>query len=247
MPARPVLLLGGTRDAREIARRLHERGHDVVTSLAGVTADPQIPPGRLRVGGFGGIEGLAHYLRNEGIALVIDATHPFAAQMSRHAHAACAGLRVPLLRLDRPAWSAGDGDRWIDAVSPAAAASLLPPGARVLLTIGRKEVAPFLARPDLTGWARMIEAPPHAPPPGWVILRERPPFTRDAELALLRGHAISHVVCKNSGGALGTEKLQAARLLGLPVVMIARPAKPPALSAAGPEALAEAAEGLLSP
>ncbi|WP_395688384.1 cobalt-precorrin-6A reductase [Aestuariivirga sp.] len=247
MPASPVLILGGTRDAREIARILVGRGHDVVTSLAGVTSSPERPAGRLRTGGFGGVEGLRSYLESWHVSLVIDATHPFAAQISRHAHAACVALGVPLLRLDRPAWQRQAGDLWIEVGSAAEAAAALPAGARCLLAIGRKELAPFFRRNDISGVARMIEAPADDPPAGWIVLRERPPFSVQSEMQLMRGHQITHLVSKNAGGALGREKLDAARMTQSPVIMMTRPEKPEAPGADTVAALVAAVGRQLSP
>lgn len=246
MPHR-VLILGGTREARQLAQELLDRGVDVITSLAGVTEQPVLPPGALRMGGFGGVDGVAEYVAKVAISVVVDATHPFAARISAHAHEACRRTGVPLFRLERPAWVAGPGDDWTALDSIAEAAAALPPGARVLLTIGRKETAPFFGRADLSGVARMIEAPPEDPPPGWRIRRERPPFTPAAERALLSGEAITHLVTKNAGGPATAAKLEAARELGIPVFMIRRPAKPETRSFATPTALARAVEGVLCP
>lgn len=226
MPGERVLILGGTRDARQLADTLVAEGRDVITSLAGVTSEPVLPEGKVRTGGFGGISGLKSYLESNGIAAVVDATHPFAAQMSAHAAAACASLGLPLLRLEREGWTAGAGDDWTLVASAAEAAGALPAGARVLLTTGRKDLPPFFDRPDLSGIARMIETPPLDPPRGWHVLRERPPFTVAGEAALMANNGITHLVTKNAGGSATVAKLQAAQEAGIPVVMIDRPAKP---------------------
>lgn len=247
MPPRRILILGGTRDARDLAGELLQAGYAPVTSLAGVTSAPLLPPGELRLGGFGGAEGLARHLAEAGYALVIDATHPFAARMSRHAAEACAGLSLPLFRLERPAWQPSDGDQWIGARSAIEAAAILPEGARVLLTIGGKEADVFFQRPDLSGIARMIETPPCDPPPGWQLLLERPPFGLAAETALIARHAITHLVSKNAGGAMTEAKLKAARISGITVVMIARPDKPRVPQFASAEQLLEAVKRVLSP
>lgn len=247
MPRDRILILGGTRDAREIAAALVEAGRNVVTSLAGVTEQPLLPPGEVRIGGFGGAAGLKSYLESAQIALVIDATHPFAARMSTQAFEACGDSGILLLRFERKPWRAGEGDRWTEVSSAAEAAAALPPGARVLLTTGRKDLEPFFLRSEISGLARMIEEPPLNPPSNWSILRARPPFSVAEETALLRGHAISHLVTKNAGGGATEAKLAAARALGLPVLMIARPAKPdvPCFAAIGN--LLVVAEGVLSP
>lgn len=247
MPRDRILVLGGTRDAREIANALVTSGRNVVTSLAGVTAQPLLPHGEVRVGGFGGVPGLKSYLDSAGIALVIDATHPFAAQMSAQAFEACRDSDVLLLRFERRPWSAGEGDHWTTVGTAADAASAVPPGARVLLTTGRKDLDPFFARGDVSGIARMIEEPPVNPPPNWRILRERPPFTVPGEEALMRDNAITHLVTKNAGGRATDAKLTAARSLGIPVVMIARPAKPEVPRFAAMDNLMVVVEGVLSP
>jgi precorrin-6A/cobalt-precorrin-6A reductase len=247
MPPEPVLILGGTRDARDLAGLLNARGYRVITSLAGVTTDPLLPPGEVRRGGFGGPDGLADYLAREAIAVVADATHPFAARISGHAHAACERLGVPLLRLERPAWQPEPDDRWESVTDAAAAAAALPGGARVMLTIGRRQLEPFFGRPELSGIIRCIEPPDAAVPSGWRLLRERPPFSLAAETDLIRGAAISHLVSKNAGGVPLAAKLLAARALAIPVIMIARPHKPETTTAATADALAGAVERLLRP
>lgn len=247
MPPDIVLILGGTRDARDLAGLLTERNRRVITSLAGVTAEPVLPPGELRRGGFGGADGLAAYLLKEGIAVVVDATHPFAARISAQAHAACQSLGLPLIRLERPAWQPEPDDRWTSATDAAAAAGALPDGARVLLTIGRRQLEPFFERPGLSGIVRCIEPPGAVLPAGWRLLLERPPFSFDSEVDLLRGNGISHLVCKNAGGLPLATKLEAARALAIPVLMIARPEKPQTATAAAAEGLAAAVERLLSP
>ncbi|MFO1033104.1 MAG: cobalt-precorrin-6A reductase [Hyphomicrobiales bacterium] len=230
MPRERILILGGTSDARHLADGLVEQGFDVTTSFAGVTASPLLPLGAHHVGGFGGADGLAAFLRAGGFDRVVDATHPFAAQMSAHAHAACESVKLPLSRLERPTWVAGPGDTWINAATLAEAAKKVPQQARVLLTTGHKGLDGFFAREDLGGLVRVIEDPALALPQGWALVSERPPHRLEGELALLQREAITCVVSKNSGGS-GTEaKLEAARQLGLPVVMVRRPAKPPVRS-----------------
>ncbi len=227
MPVKRILILGGTRDARVLAAALLADGFDVITSLAGVTEHPVLPVGQIRRGGFGGAAGLARWLQAEDISLIIDATHPFAAQMSAHAAEAAASLRLPLLRLERPGWTKAAADRWIEVGSAAEALAALPQAARPLVTIGRKEIAPFFARADLSGVARMIEPPGVAVPESWTLLRERPPFSVEQEQHLITRHAITHLVTKNAGGDDTAAKIHAARALSLAVVMIGRPVKPP--------------------
>jgi precorrin-6A/cobalt-precorrin-6A reductase len=223
-PVKKVLILGGTRDARQLAFRLIHAGHDVTTSFAGVTEHPVQPEGKVRVGGFGGVEGLRQYLQAEKYDVLVDATHPFAAIIS--ANAAEAAGDVLLMRLERPAWTARPDDNWIGADDIQGAVEALPLNSSVMLTIGRKEVAPFIARKDLSGVARMIEPTPIPMPASWSLILERPPFTLASETALLLDHKITHLVSKNAGSSDTETKLTAARKLGIPVVMIARPFKP---------------------
>jgi precorrin-6A/cobalt-precorrin-6A reductase len=248
MAASRILLLGGTGEARDLASLLAECGMEVVTSLAGATRQPLLPAvGEVRRGGFGGEDGLAGYIRDARIAAIVDATHPFAAQMSRQACAVAARLKIPCLRLERPAWSAEPGDTWIAAASAEAAAALLPPGARVFLTIGRKNLAVFFARVDIGGIARMIEPPTIAMPPGWSLILARPPFAIAEEDRTLDTHNISHLVSKNAGGEAGRAKLVAAHERKIPVVMLARPQKPVTPSFWPAEALVPALRRMLSP
>ena len=247
MPAECILILGGTRDARELAAMLTGRGHAVITSLAGVTQSPELPAGEHRTGGFGGVDGMTKFIAADAISVVVDATHPFAARISQNAYSACCRTGVPLLRFERPAWQPGPGDRWMTAASPGEAALMLPPGAQVLLTTGRKDLAAFFSRGDISGIARMIEAPPIDPPPNWRVLRDRPPFSVAGEATLLAENDITHVVSKNSGGSATEAKLVAARERGIEVVMIARPAKPEVPQFAEITELTGAVERLLSP
>ena len=235
-----ILILGGTSEARALAERLTaaER-YDVVTSLAGVTRTPPKPAGELRIGRFGGVESLQAFLQAEGIALVVDATHPFAAQISAHAAQACAAAGVPCLRLERPAWTPQPGDDWRQVGSVTEAASAIPAGATALVTIGRQEIGEFTARGDIRVVARMIEPPEGDVGPQAEILLARPPFAFAEEKALMESRHIDVLVTKNSGGEATATKLTAARDLRLPVIMIARPAKPAVPSASSVEAMIE--------
>jgi len=247
MRAERILILGGTGEARGLAQALIDEGFSVVTSLAGVTTSPHLPAGEVRRGGFGGEAGLVEYIGHDSIRAVVDATHPYAAQISRHAHEAAQTAKVPYLRLERPPWRAETGDRWIEVASIADAVAALPSGARPFVTIGRKEISRFFARTDLAGVARMIEDPDVSPPPGWTIVQARPPFDIQAEIKLLQAHHITHLVTKNSGGELTRTKLLAAREGKIPVVIIARPPKPSAPSHSTVEALLPALRQMLSP
>lgn len=233
-----ILILGGTGEARMLASALAGQArYRVVSSLAGRTAAPLMPEGEVRKGGFGGTEGLVKYLRETGIALVVDATHPFAAGMSRSAAEACDATGLPLLRVERPPWEPGPGDEWRMVADWEAAAAALPEGACVLLTVGGGEIAPFLKRTDVSIVARMIEPPPIPVPGHCDILLSRPPFTLEDEIALMKERGIDVLVTKNAGGEATAAKLDAARALRLPVIMITRPRKPPVPGAATVESM----------
>jgi len=232
-----VLILGGTAEARVLAGLLSKAGFDPVTSLAGVTQSPGERPGEMRRGGFGGAEGLSRYVTAERFSALVDATHPFATVISNYAKEAAERSSVPLLRLERPAWAPEPGDRWAEVVNNFAAVNAIPSAARVLLTIGRKEVLPYFARPDISGIARMIEPVDMEVTGNWQILLARPPFSLDEELRLLSDHSISHLVTKNSGGEEMRAKLVAARMRGIGVIMIGRPEKPKVPTVADPQAV----------
>ncbi len=229
-----ILILAGTNDARLLANILVPQGYDVTSSFAGVTANPILPLGKIRRGGFGGADGLRKVLADEKFDLLIDATHPFAAIISRNA----ADAHPDVLRLERPPWIAQAGDSWFVMPDIPAAVKALPFEAKVMLTIGRKDADAFTSRPDLFGVARMIEAPAHAMPKNWRLILQRPPFSLDDEIELLTQEKITHLVTKNAGGAETTEKLAAARSLIIPVVMVARPFKPPVKTFASVDAIA---------
>jgi precorrin-6A/cobalt-precorrin-6A reductase len=220
-----VLLLGGTGEARTLAGLLTDAGIDVISSLAGRTVDARLPVGEVRTGGFGGADGLAAWLRSHPVAAVIDATHPFAATMTAHAVAATRETGVQLLVVRRPGWTAGPSDSWHWVDTPTGAAELLPGlGTRALLTIGRQGLDAF-ATTGLWTLARCVDAP--EPRPTWcTLLLARGPFTLAGELAILREHRIDVLVTKDSGGPATSAKLDAARQLHLPVVVIRRPPLP---------------------
>jgi len=223
-----VLVLGGTQDARELAGALvTDASLRVVSSLAGRTNTPLLPPGEVRVGGFGGADGLLTYLQTQGIAAVIDATHPFAARMSGNAVAACAAAHVPLVVLERPPWQARPDDRFIDVPDATTAAEVAAAtGRRIFVTVGRQELAPFARVANRFVLVRCIDAPdPMTLPPHGELVLARGPFAYADELALMRTHTIDCIVAKNSGGTATYAKIDAARTLGIPVVMIARPAR----------------------
>ena len=242
MPAsRRVLILGGTWEARQIADALAARSTlSVVTSLAGRTVEPRRPAGELRIGGFGGAAGLAGYLRTAAIDQVIDATHPYAAAISRHAVEACAATGRPLLRFERKAWQAEVGDRWIEVDSLAAAARVAPfLGRRAFLTIGVKELDAFAGLPEIWFQVRLVEAPAEPLPLArYEILLGRGPFDVAAEAGLLHDRRIDFVIAKNSGGHASYGKIAAARRLGLPVMLLRRPELPKAQTVQSVEAAA---------
>lgn len=223
-----VLVLGGTGEARRLAAALHaEPGCTVTSSLAGRVAAPALPVGQVRTGGFGGVDGLAAWLRSDGTDVVVDATHPFAAQMTAHAVAATAAAGVPLLVLRRAGWTAGPGDRWHRVPDAAAAAAALPAlGRRVFLATGRGDLEAF-AGLDLFCLVRAVDPPEPLPRRARVVLA-RGPFPVEAERALLREHRIDVLVTRDSGGTMTAAKLVAARELGLPVVLLDRPPAPDA-------------------
>jgi len=227
-PARimTVLVLGGTSEARTLAAELAGLpGLRVISSLAGRVSNPALPAGEVRTGGFGGAAGLAAYAKAEGVGAIVDATHPFAETISAHAVEACAQSGLPLLRLARPGWSPRDGDDWHGAGSLDEAASLLPNlGTRVFLTTGRQGLASFAALDRLWFLIRCVDPPGGPLPANREVLLARGPYERESERALMRRFGIDVLVTKNSGGPLTEGKLDAARDLGIPVVMISRPA-----------------------
>lgn len=228
-----MLLLGGTGEARELARALDAAGVAFVSSLAGRVSNPALPVGPVRVGGFGGTAGLVEYLRAEGITHVVDATHPFAATMTRHAAAAAAAVGVSLVVLQRPGWAPGPDDRWTWAPDIAAAAAhcaAAPPGT-IFLTTGRRDLAAFAGDAGHDYVVRTVDPPTGATPPRTTLLLDRGPYRLDGELALMRAHAVTRLVTKDSGGALTVAKLDAARTLDLPVVVVRRPPLPPGVAA----------------
>lgn len=221
-----VLVLGGTGEARRLAAALVTDGVDVLSSLAGRVADPLLPPGEVRIGGFGGPGGLATWLAENPVRVVVDATHPFAVTMTGSAAAAADVTGIPLLRLQRPGWSAQRGDdwRWVDSLEAAAAA--VASFGSVFLTTGRQGLGAFAG---LTArcLVRSVDPPDPPLPARTVVVLARGPFTVAEELALMRRHEVEVVVSKDSGGSMTAAKLTAARELGLPVVLVRRPSVPP--------------------
>jgi precorrin-6A/cobalt-precorrin-6A reductase len=228
-----ILVLGGTTEARELAAELTARPRTrVTTSLAGRVTRPGAVHGELRVGGFGGAEGLADWLREQRVDAVVDATHPFAGTITANAARAAAATGLPLVVLRRPGWRPGPGDHWHPVPSLEAAAGLLPRlGQRVLLTTGRLGLAAFAGLTELRFVVRSVEPPEPPMPPHTRVLLARGPFTVAGETALLRDHRVDVLVTKDSGGAATSAKLVAARDLGLPVVVVRRPPLPDGVTA----------------
>ncbi|GLQ37517.1 precorrin-6A reductase [Rhizobium albus] len=230
MPAVPetILILGGTLEAAEIAARLAaSRKARIVTSLAGRTREPKPMAGETRIGGFGGADGLATYLEDNAVGLLIDATHPFAGTISTNARRAADICAIPLISLARPAWEAVDGDRWQRVATIADAVTAIPEGATVLLALGRQHIAPFAGRADVTFVIRMVDEPEaELPFARFVLVLGKPDLDIAAEESMLVAHGIDTIVCRNSGGRGAYAKIEAARRLGLPVIMIDRPEQP---------------------
>jgi precorrin-6A/cobalt-precorrin-6A reductase len=224
-----VLVLGGTTEASELTRLLAaDPRFEATVSLAGRTAKPRTQPVRTRIGGFGGADGLVAWLKQDATQAVVDATHPYADQISSNAVTACAQLAIPLASIVRPAWGPRAGDKWLAVASAEAAADALgSEPRRVFLSLGRLELGAFARRPQHHYIARTIDPPGDvALPPDIQMLIGRGPFDREAETTLLGRENIDMLVSKNSGGAATYAKIEAARHLGIPVVMIARPHKP---------------------
>ncbi|MBK5920248.1 cobalt-precorrin-6A reductase [Rhodothalassium salexigens] len=223
-----ILILGGTTEATALAHTMAERGQPAVLSLAGRVARPKPQPIATRVGGFGGVAGLVDYLHANRISHVVDATHPFAATMSAHAVAACAAVGVPLAALTRPPWTPGPGDRWHRVADmDAAVAALAGPPRRVMAAVGRLHLERFAAQPQHFYLLRLVDPPAGPLPlPRAHVLVSRGPFTPAGDSALMRDHRIDLVVSKNAGGTGARAKIDAARALSLPVVMVDRPALP---------------------
>ncbi|MBP0484894.1 cobalt-precorrin-6A reductase [Sagittula salina] len=222
------LVLGGTTEATALCRRMAELGLTGTISFAGRVARPVRQPLPQRVGGFGGIDGLARYIRDNGVTHLVDATHPFAAQMSANAVAACALTDTPLIALTRAPWQAQPGDDWTRVPDIAGAvATLKGPPRRVMLAVGRMHLAEFAPNPQHFYLLRLVDPVEGALPlPDAFAVIDRGPFTLENDRTLMEEHAIDLVVSKNAGGTGARAKLDAARDLGLPVLMIDRPALP---------------------
>lgn len=230
-----ILVLSGTREGRDMAQALHRRDVPVIASLAGATRRPRAQQVPTRIGGFGGAEGFATFLTQNAITGVLDATHPFAAQITQRSAGICAQMGIAYCCFLRPAWHAETGDTWTHIQTEEQAAHHIPAGSTVFLATGRQTLARFAGLKDCTLICRQID-PPDAPFPfrNGMYLLGKPPFSVDEEVKLFEKHNVDWLVVKNAGGQASRSKLIAARQLGLPVAMIARPASPDALVLSDP-------------
>jgi precorrin-6A/cobalt-precorrin-6A reductase len=223
-----ALLLGGTGDANALAEALVRARIDAIYSYAGRTRIPLGHALPARTGGFGGTAGLADYIKQERITHVVDATHPFAAEMSRHAVEACEATSTPLMALERAPWMRVAGDNWTEVADIDAAVAALPDTpAHVFLAIGRQHIASFAAKPQHAYTLRFVDTPDDALPlPNAEVIVSRGPFTLRSDRELMTSRRIDILIARNSGGSGARAKIDAARELGIPVIMIARPALP---------------------
>jgi len=227
-----VLLLGGTAEARELADRLNCAGVPFVSSLAGRVSRPRLPVGEVRIGGFGGPQGLRAYIVANDVTDVVDATHPFATTMAEHACQAAASAGVRLLRFARPGWSGrGDATGWhwastLEEVREIASGL----GRRPFVTSGRQTLGSFASWSERTVLIRVVEPVDELLPPSWMIIHDRGPYVVAGEIELMSEHAIDVLITKDSGGDYTSAKLDAAAALGVPVVVLSRPVRPSGLT-----------------
>ena len=218
-----ILILGGTKEAAELAARLVEAGNDVTTSLAGRTKEPKPVSGKSRIGGFGGANGLATYLVEQGFERLIDATHPFALQISANAVEASKLSGIPLEIKTREPWQKQQNDHWIEVENLTDARDVIPSGAKVLLALGSQYIEPFQTRTDVFYLVRVVDEPSKPLPlANHELLIGIPSTNWQDEQQMLLAKQITHIVCRNSGGKGAYAKIEAARKLDLPVIMIAR-------------------------
>lgn len=218
-----ILILGGTREAAKLAQELYEEGNDVMTSLAGRTKEPEPLAGEVRIGGFGGAEGLKEFLLENKFDQMIDATHPFAKQISANAIRAAEASGIAFEVLTRPPWQQHADDIWIECDTLEKARDAIPQNARVLLALGSQHIDLFKTRDNVHFLVRMVDAPREPLPlPDHQLLIGKPSTDANEEAEVLTGHAITHIVCRNSGGKGAYAKIEAARLLRLPVIIVRR-------------------------
>ncbi|MEE9375783.1 MAG: cobalt-precorrin-6A reductase [Rhizobiaceae bacterium] len=223
MPSK-ILILGGTKEAADLANELVKNGCDVTTSLAGRTKEPKPVTGTIRVGGFGGAVGLAKWLTENNITKVFDVTHPFAEQISKNAVEAVGVACVPLEIRHRAPWEKQEHDNWIEVASLEQAATTIPDAARVFLALGSQHLSVFQSREDVHFLIRMIDNPEQALPfAKHSIILGKPPIVWQEEMMLMKEKSITHLICRNSGGTGSYAKIEAARQMRLPVIMIGRP------------------------
>lgn len=218
-----ILILGGTKEAAELAEKLVREGHDVTSSLAGRTKEPKPIAGKLRTGGFGGINGLADYLKTHQFDKLIDATHPFAKQISENAKLAAENIAIEFEVRTRKPWQRQPGDIWHEVASLEDARNMLQPQARVLLALGSQYIDLFKTRTDVFFLVRMVDEPDEQLQlPNHKLLIGKPSADWQEEANMLKADEITHIICRNSGGTGAYAKVEAARYLGLPVVMVQR-------------------------
>ena len=236
-----LLILGGTTQATALARAVNDAGIEAIFSYAGRVARPKKQPLPTRIGGFGGVSGLAGFIRENHISHVVDATHPFAVQMSRNAVEATNVTHTPLIALTRPKWTAQSGDQWHHVSDIAQAVDALGgAGQNVMLAIGRMHLDAFAAQPQHHYLLRLVDAPTdQVPLPNHTTIVDQGPFAVEDDIALMRAHSIQLVVAKNAGGSGARAKIDAARALGIPILMIDRPAIPARSEVATPREIFE--------
>lgn len=218
-----ILILGGIKEAATLAGKLVEQGHDVTSSLAGRTKEPKPIKGKVRIGGFGGVDGLVDYIKSNGFERLIDCTHPFAKQISANATEASRLANIKLEVHIREPWKKHSGDHWLAVKNLEEAREAIPKNARVLLALGRQYIDLFQTREDVFYLVRMVDHPEHALPlPNHQLLIGKPSSNWCDEKAVLVENEITHIVCRNSGGTGAYAKIEAARNLKLPVIMVAR-------------------------
>ena len=218
-----ILILGGTSEAAELAKHLVAEGHDVTTSLAGRTREPDPVSGSIRIGGFGGANGLIAYLKTNTVEKLIDATHPFARKISANAKTAAQETGIEYEKIERPPWKKQPGDDWIEVNSLEQACTAIPASARVLLALGSQHINRFNTRDDVFFLVRMVDRPEEPLSlPDYKLLIGKPATDWKEEMRMLQEYDLTHIVCRNSGGSRAYAKIRAARSLGLPVIIIER-------------------------